>query len=70
MINDGGWHSTGVIGVIAATAACAKLLKLPVDKAAESLGIAASLASGCRQLRHHVEAAACRQRGAQCASWR
>ena len=46
MINDGGWHSTGVIGVIAATAACAKLLKLPVDKTAESLGIAASLASG------------------------
>jgi 2-methylcitrate dehydratase PrpD len=46
IINDGGWHSTGIIGVIAATAACAKLLKLPSDKTAEALGIAASLASG------------------------
>jgi len=46
IINDGGWHSTGIVGVIAATAACAKLLKLPADKIAESLGIAASLASG------------------------
>ena len=46
IINDGGWHSTGIVGVIAATAACAKLLKLPADKIGESLGIAASLASG------------------------
>lgn len=46
IINDGGWHSTGIVGVIAATAACAKLLELPTDKVAESLGIAASLASG------------------------
>jgi 2-methylcitrate dehydratase PrpD len=46
IINDGGWHSTGIVGVIAATAACARLLKLPADKTAESLGIAASLASG------------------------
>ena len=27
--NDGGWHSTGTVGSIAAAAACARLLKLP-----------------------------------------
>ena len=44
--NDGGWHSTGTVGSIAAAAACAKLLKLPAEKVADVLGISASLASG------------------------
>jgi 2-methylcitrate dehydratase PrpD len=44
--NDGGWHSTGTVGSIAAAAACAKLLKLPADKIIDVLGISASLASG------------------------
>src|SRR5262249_34012044 len=44
--NDGGWHTTGVVGVIAATCACARLLKLPPEKIAHAVGIAASLASG------------------------
>ena len=44
--NDGGWHSTGTVGAIAAAAACAKLLKLPADKIADVLGISVSLASG------------------------
>src|SRR5262245_2597424 len=44
--NIGGWHSTGVIGSIAAAAACARLLKLPADKIADAIGISVSLASG------------------------
>jgi 2-methylcitrate dehydratase PrpD len=44
--NDGGWHSTGVVGAIAAAAACAKLLKVPADKIADVLGISVSLSSG------------------------
>lgn len=44
--NDGGWHSTGTVGSIAAAAACAKLLKLPAEKVADVLGISVSLASG------------------------
>jgi 2-methylcitrate dehydratase PrpD len=44
--NDGGWHSTGTVGAIAAAAACAKLLKLPAEKIADVLGISVSLASG------------------------
>jgi 2-methylcitrate dehydratase PrpD len=44
--NLGGFHTTGVIGTIAATAACARLLKLPPDKIAEAIGISTSLASG------------------------
>jgi 2-methylcitrate dehydratase PrpD len=42
----GGWHTTGMVGVIAATAACARLLKLPVDQTAQAIGISTSLASG------------------------
>jgi 2-methylcitrate dehydratase PrpD len=42
----GGWHTTGIIGVFAAAAAAARLLKLPVDVIADVLGISASLASG------------------------
>jgi 2-methylcitrate dehydratase PrpD len=44
--NVGGWHTTGVIGTIAAAAACARLLKLPADKIANAVGMAVSLASG------------------------
>src|SRR5215831_14799162 len=44
--NDGGWHSTGTVGAIAAAAACAKLLRLPAEKIADVLGISVSLASG------------------------
>jgi 2-methylcitrate dehydratase PrpD len=44
--NDGGWHSTGTVGAVAAAAACAKLLKVPADRIADVLGIGVSLASG------------------------
>ena len=44
-----GWHSTATIGVIAATAALARLLRLPVNAAQRALGIAASSAGGSRQ---------------------
>jgi len=44
--NDGGWHSTGTVGCIAAAAACAKLMKLPAEKIPDVLGISLSLASG------------------------
>jgi 2-methylcitrate dehydratase PrpD len=44
--NDGGWHSTGTVGSIAAAAACAKLMKLPAEKIPDVLGISVSLASG------------------------
>jgi 2-methylcitrate dehydratase PrpD len=41
-----GWHSTGMVGVLGAAAACAKLLKVPVEAMPNVIGIAASLASG------------------------
>jgi 2-methylcitrate dehydratase PrpD len=44
--NIGGWHTAGMVGVIAAAAACGKLMKLPADKIAEAIGIATSMASG------------------------
>ena len=45
--NGGGsWHGTGTIGTIAAAAACAKLLKVPLAKIPDVLGISVSLASG------------------------
>lgn len=42
----GGWHTTGMVGVIAAAAAAARLMKLPADKIANALGIGVSMASG------------------------
>jgi len=42
----GGWHTTGMVGVIAATAAAARILKLPVAATSNALGISTSLASG------------------------
>jgi 2-methylcitrate dehydratase PrpD len=44
--NGGGWHTTGVVGAVCAAAACAKLMKLPVDKVAHAIGISVSLSSG------------------------
>ena len=43
-----GWHPTATLGVFGAAAACAKLLKLPHDRMATALAIAASLASGIK----------------------
>ncbi len=43
-----GWHPTATLGVFGSAAACAKLLKLPDDKTATALAIAASLASGIK----------------------
>ena len=43
-----GWHSTGNIGILGATAAAAKLLKLDVTEIKRAYGIAASTASGIR----------------------
>jgi 2-methylcitrate dehydratase PrpD len=41
-----GWHTTGMIGAVAAAAACARLLKLPVGVIPDVIGISASLGSG------------------------
>src|SRR6185503_4879735 len=43
---DGGWHTTGMVGVIAAAAAAARLLKVPAADIPDVIGISASLASG------------------------
>ena len=44
--NGGGWQAAGVIGGIGAAAACAKLMKLPLEQVAHAIGISASLVSG------------------------
>ena len=41
-----GWHSTGTVGVIAAAAACARLMKIDAKRIPDVLGITTSLASG------------------------
>jgi 2-methylcitrate dehydratase PrpD len=41
-----GWHSTGTVGVIAAAAACARLMKIDAKRIANILGITTSLAGG------------------------
>ena len=43
-----GYHATCTIGVIAAAAGCARLLRLDADAAARALGIAATQASGLK----------------------
>src|SRR6185503_2828030 len=43
-----GWHPTATLGVFGSAAACSKLLKLPEDRTATALAIAASLASGIK----------------------
>jgi 2-methylcitrate dehydratase PrpD len=42
----GGWHATGTVGVIAAAAACARLMKIETKKIPDAIGITTSLASG------------------------
>jgi 2-methylcitrate dehydratase PrpD len=42
----GGWHTTGIVGVIAAAAASARLLKVPAAQIPDIIGISASMASG------------------------
>ena len=45
--NGGGaWHGTGTIGTIAAAAACARLLRLPVEAIPNVIGISVSMAAG------------------------
>ncbi|MDN5913549.1 MAG: MmgE/PrpD family protein [Pseudonocardia sp.] len=44
-----GWHSTGTIGTVAATAAIARLQQLDDDAVRRALGVAGSLAAGSRQ---------------------
>ncbi len=46
---EAGWHATGAVGVLGATAASGYLLQLTEAQLANGLGIAASLASGLRQ---------------------
>jgi len=40
------WHSVGMVGVLGAAAACARLMKVPADRIPHVMGIAGSLASG------------------------
>jgi 2-methylcitrate dehydratase PrpD len=44
-----GWHATATVGVLAATAAAGRLLRLDETRLRNALGIAASMASGSRQ---------------------
>jgi 2-methylcitrate dehydratase PrpD len=46
---DLGWHATSTLGTLGAAAACARLLRLDVEKTRMALGIAASTAAGLRQ---------------------
>src|SRR5437773_2640359 len=41
-----GWHATGMVGVLGAAAACARLMKAEAAAIPNIMGIAASLASG------------------------
>ncbi len=46
VLRAAGWHSTGTIGVIAAAAACARLMKVDRKRIPDVVGITTSLASG------------------------
>ena len=46
---DVGWHPTGTLGVLGATAAVGRLLDLDVTQMRHALGLAVSMASGVRQ---------------------
>jgi 2-methylcitrate dehydratase PrpD len=46
---EGGFHNTSLYGTMAATAACARLLKLNVEQTIMALGTAGSMASGILQ---------------------
>ncbi len=41
-----GWHATATVGVMGATAACARLMQLDADACARALSIATSMSSG------------------------
>lgn len=41
-----GWHATATVGVMGATAACARLMKLDAEACARALSIATSMSSG------------------------
>src|SRR5208283_5944253 len=43
-----GWHPTATLGVFGVTAACCHLLRLPAERTAVALGLAASFASGIK----------------------
>ncbi len=43
-----GWHPTATLGVFGATAACAKLLGLSIEKTARALALAATFSSGLK----------------------
>lgn len=43
-----GWHPTATLGVFGATAACARLLDLPMEKTARALALAATFSSGLK----------------------
>ncbi len=43
-----GWHPTATLGVFGATAACAKLMGLSVEKTARALALAATFSSGLK----------------------
>jgi len=43
-----GWHPTATLGAFGAAAACAKLLRLPEDRTAVALALAASFAAGIK----------------------
>jgi 2-methylcitrate dehydratase PrpD len=49
--HDGGWHLTGTLGTIAASAAAAKLLGLDAQQMTYALGIAATQSAGMQQNR-------------------
>ncbi len=42
----GGWHATGTVGVIAAAAGCARLMKIEPKKIPDVIGMTTSMASG------------------------
>jgi 2-methylcitrate dehydratase PrpD len=44
--SQGAWHTTGMVGVIAAAAAAARLLKVPAAAIPDVIGMSASLANG------------------------
>jgi 2-methylcitrate dehydratase PrpD len=44
--HQAGWHPSGVLGPVAAAAACARLLKLPTEESVHALGISASMGGG------------------------
>lgn len=46
--SEKGWHPTATLGVFAVAAACARLLRLDVERTATALAIAASLAAGIK----------------------